>query len=120
MFNPNYGLFRPSSTGNTYQPSSMSYVNSEHLNYFKFIGRIMGKALFDGYMLDAYFTPAFYKHILKIPITYLDMEEEDYEYFNSLKWMLSNSPIEYYMDLDFTYEFDNFGELKVKELIPNG
>jgi len=54
----------------------------------------MGKALFDGHMLDAYFTPAFYKHILKIPITYLDMEEEDYEYFNSLKWILSNSLID--------------------------
>lgn len=24
------------------------------------------------------------------------------------------------MDLDFTYEFDNFGEIKTKELIPNG
>ena len=80
----------------------------------------MGKALFDGHMLDAYFTPAFYKHILKIPITYLDMEEEDYEYFNSLKWILDNSPIEEFMELDFTYEFDNFGELKTKELIPNG
>jgi E3 ubiquitin-protein ligase HUWE1 len=78
MFNPNYGLFKPSSTGNTYQPSSMSYVNTEHLQYFKFIGRIMGKALHDGFMLDAYFTPAFYKHILNLPITYLDMEEEDY------------------------------------------
>lgn len=24
------------------------------------------------------------------------------------------------MELDFTYEFDNFGEIKTKELIPNG
>ena len=48
------------------------------------------------------------------------MEEEDYEYFNSLKWILNNLPIEDYMDLDFTYEFDNFGEIKTKELIPNG
>lgn len=53
----------------------------------------MGKALHDGYMLDAYFTPAFYKHILNLPITYLDMEEEDYEYFKSLKWILEVSPI---------------------------
>jgi len=52
----------------------MSYVNTEHLQYFKFIGRIMGKALHDGFMLDAYFTPAFYKHILNLSITYLDME----------------------------------------------
>jgi len=71
----------------------MSYVNHDHLNYFKFIGRIAGKALYDGFLLDAYFTPAFYKHILNLSITYLDMEEEDYEYFKSLKWILENSPI---------------------------
>jgi hypothetical protein len=70
MFNPNYALFTPSSIGTTYQPSSRSWVNPDHLNYFKFIGRVMGKALHDGFMLDAYFTPAFYKHLLSIPITY--------------------------------------------------
>ena len=70
MFNPNYALFTPSSTGNTYQPSSKSYVKEEHEKFFKFIGRVMGKALHDGYLLDAYFTPAFYKHILSLPISY--------------------------------------------------
>lgn len=34
----------------------------------------MGKALHDGNMLDAYFTPAFYKHILGLPITFQDMQ----------------------------------------------
>lgn len=75
MFNPNYALFIPSSTGSTYQPYSKSYVNGDHLNFFKFIGRVMGKALHDGFLLDAFFTPAFYKHILSLPITYEDMEE---------------------------------------------
>jgi hypothetical protein len=73
MFDPNYALFNPGSTGNTFRPSPQSYANREHLEYFKFIGRIAGKALYDGYLLDAYFTPAFYKHILNLPITYLDM-----------------------------------------------
>ncbi len=73
MFDANYGLFKSGSTGNTYHPSSMSYINPLHLKYFKFIGRITGKALYDGYLLDAYFTPAFYKHILNLPITYQDI-----------------------------------------------
>ncbi len=73
MFDPNYALFKSGSTGNTFHPSEKSYVNHLHLDYFKFIGRITGKALYDGYLLDAYFTPAFYKHILNLPITYLDM-----------------------------------------------
>lgn len=109
MFDPNYGLFKSGSSGSTYHPSEKSYINPLHLKYFKFIGRITGKALYDGYLLDAYFTPAFYKHILNLPITYLDMEEEDYEYFKSLKWIMDNSPIEDYLELNFNYSFDNFG-----------
>lgn len=64
IFNPDYGLFKLSSTGNTYQPNKNSWINPDHLKFFKFIGRIMGKALYDGYMLDAFFTRSFYKHIL--------------------------------------------------------
>lgn len=45
MFNQDYALFEQSSSGNTYHPSSKSYVNPDHLRYFKFIGRIVGKAL---------------------------------------------------------------------------
>lgn len=45
MSNPNYALFEQSSSGNTYHPSSKSYANPDHLNYFRFIGRIVGKAL---------------------------------------------------------------------------
>lgn len=75
MFNPNYGLFKSGSGGHTYHPSSTSYFNDRDLEYFKFIGMITGKALYDGYLLDAYFTPAFYKHILNLPITYTDMEQ---------------------------------------------
>lgn len=33
---------------------------------------------------------------------------------------MDNSPIEDYLELNFTYEFDNFGEIQTKELVPNG
>jgi hypothetical protein len=45
IFNPNYALFEPSSSGSTYQPNPKSYINPDHLNYYKFIGRFVGKAL---------------------------------------------------------------------------
>jgi len=45
IFNQNYCLFEKSSSGSTYQPNPKSYVNPDHLNYFKFIGRFIGKAL---------------------------------------------------------------------------
>ena len=43
VFNPNYALFKPSSNGNTFQPSNKSYINPDHLKFYKFIGRIIGK-----------------------------------------------------------------------------
>eukprot|EP00971_Amphidinium_carterae_P085579 1693536-Amphidinium_carterae.1 len=37
----------------TFHPSKTSYVNPDHLYFFQFIGRIIGKALFDGHHLEA-------------------------------------------------------------------
>jgi|JI6StandDraft_1071083.scaffolds.fasta_scaffold05899_8 hypothetical protein len=51
MFNPNYAIFQPSSTGNTYQPSPKSYINPQHLTFFKFVGRVVGKAMHDGFIM---------------------------------------------------------------------
>jgi E3 ubiquitin-protein ligase HUWE1 len=45
IFNQDYALFEKSSSGSTYQPNPKSYINNDHLNYFKFIGRFVGKAL---------------------------------------------------------------------------
>ncbi len=48
----------------------------------------MAKALFDGQLLDVYFTRSFYKHILGVKVTYHDIEAIDPGYFKNLKWML--------------------------------
>ena len=57
----------------------MSYVNPDHLSFFKFIGRVVGKALYDNVTLEAYFTRSFYKHMLQKPVTTTDMEAHDPE-----------------------------------------
>lgn len=121
MFNPNYALFIPSANGVLFQPNAMSYVNSEHLQFFKFIGRIIGKALCDGYALDVYFTRSFYKHILGQEVSYQDMEDIDPDFYKNLKFLLDinlmeNELHEYY----FAYEEEEFGKLIIKELVPNG
>ncbi|KAF7842946.1 E3 ubiquitin-protein ligase UPL1 [Senna tora] len=48
----------------------------------------VGKALFDGQLLDVYFTRSFYKHILGVKVTYHDIEAVDPDYYKNLKWML--------------------------------
>lgn len=62
MFNPDYALFSAiASDETTFHPNRTSFVNPEHLSFFKFIGRIIGKAIFDGSFLDCHFSRAVYK-----------------------------------------------------------
>lgn len=53
----------------------------------------MAKALFDGQLLDVYFTRSFYKHILGVKVTYHDIEAVDPDYYKNLKWMLEVSDL---------------------------
>jgi len=65
-----------------------SGVNPEHLNYFKFIGRVLGLAIFHRRFLDAYFIVPFHKMILKKKITLADLESVNAELHRGLTWML--------------------------------
>jgi E3 ubiquitin-protein ligase NEDD4 len=66
MFKPSYGLFKYSAYDNyTLQMDLASGVNAEHLDYFKFIGRVLSLAVFHHRFLDAYFVPGFYKVVLE-------------------------------------------------------
>ncbi|KAF8985816.1 hypothetical protein BGZ46_001784 [Entomortierella lignicola] len=120
MFNPDYALFKTSAADKlTYQPNRASWANPDHLLYFKFVGRVIGKAIYDGRLLDAYFTRSFYKHILGRPVDYRDVEAVDPEYYKSLVWMLEND-ITDIVDETFSVEMDDFGNKKIVDLKPNG
>ncbi len=85
IFNPDYSLFCPSAdNAAVFQPSKTSYFNPDHLELFRFVGRFVGKALFDGQRLDAYFTRSFYKHMLGMIPTYHDVESIDLDYHKTL------------------------------------
>lgn len=65
----------------------------------------VAKALFDGQLLDVYFTRSFYKHILGVKVTYHDIEAVDPDYYKNLKWMLEVSGIIYLKSHVFSYIF---------------
>lgn len=105
MFDPNYALFQPCAADRlTYQPNRASWVNPEHLSFFKFVGRIIGKAIYDGRLLDAYFARSLYRQLLGKPVDYRDVEWVDPEYYNSLCWILNNDPSA--LELTFSVEAD--------------
>ena len=105
MFNPDYCLFQPCAADRlTYQPNKASSINPEHLSFFKFVGRIIGKAIYDGRLLDAYFARSLYRQILGKPVDYRDVEWIDPEYYKSLCWILENDPT--LLELTFSVEAD--------------
>jgi E3 ubiquitin-protein ligase NEDD4 len=89
MFDPEYCLFEYSSHDSyTLQINPVSYVNPEHLNYFMFIGRVVGMAIFHRRFLDAYFITSVYKRMIGKPVALQDVESVDDTMFRSLTWAL--------------------------------
>lgn len=120
MFNPFYCLFEYSSHDNyTLQINPNSGVNPEHLNYFKFIGRVVGLGVFHRRFLDAFFVGALYKMMLRKKVVLQDMEGVDAEFYRSLKWIVDND-ITDILELTFSAEDERFGEIVTVDLIENG
>mmetsp|Transcript_10348 Transcript_10348/g.20954 ORF Transcript_10348/g.20954 Transcript_10348/m.20954 type:complete len:1614 (-) Transcript_10348:51-4892(-) len=121
MFNPNYALFTATEDGCTFQPNQNSGINPDHLSFFRFVGRIVGKALADGYLLDAHFTRSLYKHMLGMQPTHPDMEAIDPDYYRNLKTILDYNLEDIGLDhLTFSMEDMSFGRTQIIDLVPNG
>ena len=120
MFNPFYCLFEYSAHDNyTLQINPHSGINPEHLGYFKFIGRVVGLAIFHRRFLDAFFIGAFYKMILKKKVTLTDMEGVDAEFHRTLSWAMDNDVTDVIYST-FSVEDERFGEKVTVDLKPGG
>ena len=107
MFNPNYALFTTSPGDRvTYRPNPSSHVNPNHLNYFRFIGRMIAKAIYDNKLLDCYFTRSFYKHILGKAVHYTDMESEDYSFYQGMVYLIEHNVDESGIGDDLTFSIE--------------
>jgi E3 ubiquitin-protein ligase HUWE1 len=120
MFNPDYALFNPvASDRTTFHPNKLSGVNDEHLSFFKFIGRVIGKALYEGRLLDAHFSRAVYRRMLGKSVSLKDMETLDLDYYRSLVWILENDITDVTFET-FSAEVEAFGVTETVDLVPGG
>ncbi|KAG0272828.1 hypothetical protein BGZ95_011388 [Linnemannia exigua] len=121
MFNPFYCLFEYSAHDNyTLQINPHSNINSEHLNYFKFIGRVVGLAIFHRRLLDAFFIVSFYKMILKKKVTLADLESVDADVYRNLNWLLDDESGAETLDTTFSTNDERFGEIVTIDLKEGG
>ncbi|XP_016401747.1 E3 ubiquitin-protein ligase HECW1 [Sinocyclocheilus rhinocerous] len=120
LFNPYYGLFEYSANDTyTVQISPMSAFVENHLEWFRFSGRILGLALIHQYLLDAFFTRPFYKALIRLVTDLSDLEYLDEEFHQSLQWMKDND-ITDILDLTFTVNEEVFGQVIERELKSGG
>ena len=87
IFDVNTGLWRYSSGNNVcYQINEHSALaNGElHLEYFRFAGKVLGKALFDGQTSAAHLVRVLYKHLVAYPVGLFDLESSDPQLHKSL------------------------------------
>lgn len=124
IFDADSGLWL-SSEGNQMlmriNPSSEISCPEDHLIYFRFLGRVLGKALFEGQIVAGHMVQYLYKYMLGWPITFDDIESVDAETYENLKKTIDMPPDQVeYLCLDFTTTLKVFGEMSTVELAPNG
>ncbi|CAI5730179.1 unnamed protein product [Hyaloperonospora brassicae] len=121
VFDDLTGLFfrSPNGDGLRINPASAE-ASVDHLMYYQAIGRFIGRALFEGILIDAHLALPVCKHILGIPITFSDLEFVDNDLHKNLKWLRENTGVES-LALDFTVNVDQMSDkTKVVDLVPNG
>jgi len=122
IFDPDRGLWL-SSVNNQMSmqinPASHILCPDDYLKFFRVLGRIMGRALFDRQLIKGHMVRHLYKHLLGWPITFDDLEAQDEEYYTSLKKFTTMEDPSI-MCLDFTVTEETLGVRKDIELVPGG
>uniref|UniRef100_A0A146M3E5 E3 ubiquitin-protein ligase n=1 Tax=Lygus hesperus TaxID=30085 RepID=A0A146M3E5_LYGHE len=117
VLNPMYCLFEYANKNNySLQINPASYVNPDHLLYFKFIGRFIAMALYHGRFIYSGFTMPFYKRMLNKKLTMKDIESIDPEFYNSLVWIRDNNIDECGLEMYFSVDFEVLGQVIHHEL----
>uniref|UniRef100_A0A674K1Q7 HECT-type E3 ubiquitin transferase n=1 Tax=Terrapene triunguis TaxID=2587831 RepID=A0A674K1Q7_9SAUR len=121
MFNPMYALFRTSPGDRvTYTINPSSHCNPNHLSYFKFVGRIVAKAVYDNRLLECYFTRSFYKHILGKSVRCTGGLRDGLSWGRLDGAALSGNGAPPHPLPPLTPQVQEFGVCEVRDLKPNG
>ncbi|KAH3744300.1 E3 ubiquitin-ligase UPL7 [Pelomyxa schiedti] len=123
-FDPRYGLFQASCVDRALYPSTIEQSESR-LNHFKFLGRILGKCLYERILIDLPISKFFLAKILGkehfgSPLN--DLSLVDQQFYKNLKSLKYISDVES-LNLNFVVvenSLNDVDECKITELVPNG
>ncbi|CAH0488408.1 unnamed protein product [Peronospora farinosa] len=122
LVDPEVGLFsctKCSDQSFFINPQSESALGVDHLQYFYATGRLVGRALLEGAVLNFHLCAPLLKMMLGIPIAFGDLEYLDAEMYKNLTWLLDNDDAGT-LELDFTVSQRHGNHVQTVELIPAG
>jgi hypothetical protein len=129
FFAPKNGFFQriSESAGGSYHinPLASYYHPNNYLQYFRFIGRVFGKALMQSQSLNANLCLPLRKQIVQMPVTFSDLEFVDEELYKHLSWLkkIATPDMITALCLDFTISYPNplqQNQIITEQLLPNG
>jgi hypothetical protein len=124
-FSPAFGLFTRTPDGLLYpNPAArLAHQNGDHLRLFSLLGAMLGKAVFEGIVIDALFAPFFlgalrgrqqFFHVLD------DVRQLDAEVHKNLAYLRNSQEDVEALGLTFTVARDDFGAQEEVELVARG
>lgn len=124
VFNPSLNLFKVTSEERLY-PSPTSHIQENHLQLFEFVGRMLGKAVYEGIVVDVPFASFFLSQVLghQHSALYSSIDELpslDPDLYKSLTYIKHYDGDVRDLDLTFSYDDDCMGQVVTHELIPGG
>eukprot|EP01087_Luapelamoeba_hula_P017100 TRINITY_DN5363_c0_g1_i2.p1 TRINITY_DN5363_c0_g1~~TRINITY_DN5363_c0_g1_i2.p1 ORF type:complete len:863 (-),score=106.25 TRINITY_DN5363_c0_g1_i2:130-2718(-) len=121
-FTAELGLFRETQDRLLYPNPLSEYVAADHLAQFEFIGRVLGKAMYENILIDVPFANFFLAKLLRKHNYYNDLVFLDPDLHKHMLVLKNYSPerVEDDLALNFVIAEDRFGEIVDKELVPGG
>lgn len=124
IFSPAAGLFLQCGAAGSgvYHINPISgAINANHLSFFRFIGRLLGKALMEQQFIKANLSLPLRKQIIGTPVTFSDLEFVDEQLYRNLLWLnnANDEDVES-MCLDFSISYTAANQTMTFDLKPNG
>ena len=119
-FDTQYGFFKSNPENKLYPNPSSSSVTDQHLDFFRFFGRMIGKAIYEGILVDVPFAEFFLRKIRGKKNGFDDLQSLDKELYTNLCFLRGYEGSIEDLGLYFAVEQDNFGRVVVEDLIPGG
>ncbi|GLB43810.1 putative HECT-domain-containing protein [Lyophyllum shimeji] len=120
VFDTDRGLWLANKKNELY-PNPHAYAIEPHsLNWYRFIGRILGKAMYEGILVDVAFAGFFLAKWLGRQSFLDDLASLDPDLYSGLIFLKHYTGNPEDLALNFTIAIDEFGQTKTVDLIPNG